>query len=263
VRDRPAPGAHRRINLPAELSPHGGVSGFLHRLVESGDVPDAPRLIAGHSCPAAARPAVPPVARPCPRDNVVAEGREEHRSVSSCVSLTRSRVATPARHTPVAFGRTTERWWPSAPSPRHRAPLRPGRRGRGTAAPHRHRTTPECARAVQALPAPAWQEGCTNAATLFEQITDRGYAGGRQILRAYLRPFRASRPDRRLPVPPSKPPSVRCVVGWIMSDPANLEPANQHRLDAILAAGPEPSVVLSWVRVCRSETTPRKAVAPC
>jgi transposase len=79
-----------------------------------------------------------------------------------------------------------------------------------------------------------WQEGCTNAAKLFEEITDRGYTGGPQILRAYLRPSRASGPDRRLPVPPSKPPSVRPVVGWIMSDPANLEPANHHRLDAIL-----------------------------
>jgi transposase len=29
---------------------------------------------------------------------------------------------------------------------------------------------------------------------------------------------------------------VRRVVGWIMSDPANLEPANRHRLHAILAA---------------------------
>jgi hypothetical protein len=47
VRDR-QPRAHRRINPPAELPPDSGVSGF-HRMVESGDVPDVPRLIGGHS----------------------------------------------------------------------------------------------------------------------------------------------------------------------------------------------------------------------
>jgi hypothetical protein len=45
------------INLPVELSPGSGVSGFLHRMVKSGDVPDVPGLIGGHSC-SDQRPAV-------------------------------------------------------------------------------------------------------------------------------------------------------------------------------------------------------------
>lgn len=36
-----SPGAPE-INMPVELSPDGGVSDFLHRTFESGDVPDAP-----------------------------------------------------------------------------------------------------------------------------------------------------------------------------------------------------------------------------
>lgn len=83
-----------------------------------------------------------------------------------------------------------------------------------------------------------WTEGCTNAARLFAEITDRGYTGRPQILREYLRPFRAYGLDQRLLAPSPKPPSVRQVVGWIMSDPANLDPATQCRLDTVLAASP-------------------------
>jgi transposase len=90
-----------------------------------------------------------------------------------------------------------------------------------------------------------WNEGCTNATRLFAEITARGYRGGPQILREYLRPFRAA---GRLPEPPRRPPSVRRVVGWIMSDPANLEPAQQSQLDAILAAGPPLAALASHVR---------------
>lgn len=79
--------------------------------------------------------------------------------------------------------------------------------------------------------------GCTNAAHLLAEIRDRGDTGGVQILRKYLRTLRIAGPDQETDTPP-KPPSVRRVTGWIMSDPANLEPSTQRRLDAILAASP-------------------------
>jgi transposase len=41
-----------------------------------------------------------------------------------------------------------------------------------------------------------WNAGCTNAARLLDEITDRGYAGGAQILRKYLRTLRTAGPDQ-------------------------------------------------------------------
>ncbi|MGW5648024.1 hypothetical protein ACWEV3_16085 [Saccharopolyspora sp. NPDC003752] len=80
-----------------------------------------------------------------------------------------------------------------------------------------------------------FNDGCTNAAALFAEIKALGYRGGQKIVREYLRPFRAA---GRVPEPSPRPPSVRRVVGWIMSDPENMESEDQGRLDAILAASP-------------------------
>ncbi|MEV0053517.1 ISL3 family transposase [Saccharopolyspora shandongensis] len=90
-----------------------------------------------------------------------------------------------------------------------------------------------------------FNDGCTNAAVLFAEIKARGYRGGQKIVREYLRPFREA---GRVLEPPRKPPSVRRVVGWIMSDPENMETKDQRRLDAILAASPTLSALAGHVR---------------
>ncbi|MEV0705908.1 ISL3 family transposase [Saccharopolyspora sp. NPDC050389] len=90
-----------------------------------------------------------------------------------------------------------------------------------------------------------FNDGATNAAALFAEIKARGYRGGQKILREYLRPFRTA---GRVPEPPPKPPSVRRVVGWIMSDPSNMESQNQRRLDVILAASPQLAALAGHVR---------------
>ncbi|WP_420854088.1 transposase [Saccharopolyspora spinosa] len=90
-----------------------------------------------------------------------------------------------------------------------------------------------------------WGEGCTNAAALFAEVKARGYRGGQKILREYLRPFRAA---GRIPEPLPKPPSVRRVVGWIMSDPSNMDEEGQRQLDAILAASSQLAALAGHVR---------------
>ncbi|WP_410677159.1 transposase [Amycolatopsis sp. cmx-4-68] len=90
-----------------------------------------------------------------------------------------------------------------------------------------------------------WNAGCTNANTLFTEITARGYQGGPTLVRDYLHQFRTV---TRIPQPPRKPPSVRRVAGWIMTKPANLDPADQTRLDAILAASPSLTALAGYVR---------------
>ena len=89
------------------------------------------------------------------------------------------------------------------------------------------------------------ERGHTNAAALFNEITMRGYRGGQNIVHQYLHQFRTA---VRISRPPRKPPSVRRVVGWIMTDPERMTTANQQTLDAILAASPDRDALAGHVR---------------
>ena len=80
---------------------------------------------------------------------------------------------------------------------------------------------------------------------LFDEITAHGYRGRPTLVRHYLHQFRAT---TRIPPPPRKPPSVRRVVSWVMTDPATIDPADQQRLDAILAASPQLNALAGHVR---------------
>jgi transposase len=90
-----------------------------------------------------------------------------------------------------------------------------------------------------------WNEGCTNAAVLFVEITARGYRGGQTLVRHYLRQFRAT---ASIPRPPRTPPSVRRVVRWIMTNPQNMTETDQRQLDAILATSTQLTALAGYVR---------------
>ncbi|WP_084515697.1 transposase, partial [Nocardia acidivorans] len=94
-----------------------------------------------------------------------------------------------------------------------------------------------------------WNEGCTNAARLFEEITARGYRGQPNLVRTYLHPFRTT---AHIPTPTPAPPTVRRVTGWIMTDPTHIDPNDQRSLDAILAASPELDCLAGHVRAFAS-----------
>jgi hypothetical protein len=70
------------------------------------------------------------------------------------------------------------------------------------------------------------------------------YRGG-ETVRSYLRQFRVT---TRVDQPPRRPPSVRRVVSWMMTDPAAIDPGDQQRLDAILTASPPLNALASHVR---------------
>ncbi|MFI9735961.1 ISL3 family transposase [Nocardia sp. NPDC052278] len=90
-----------------------------------------------------------------------------------------------------------------------------------------------------------WNEGCTNATELFREIQPLGYRGSVKILLNYLQPFRATGQARP---PARKPPAVRRVASWIMSDPARLHQEHRQQLDAILDASPELTTLVGHVR---------------
>lgn len=90
-----------------------------------------------------------------------------------------------------------------------------------------------------------WNEGCTNATELFHEIKARGYSGGPKIVMNYLHPFRAT---GHIPRAVRKPPSVRRVVSWLMSDPTSLDPDDQRRLEAILTSSPELACMAGHIR---------------
>ncbi|MCE7003287.1 helix-turn-helix domain-containing protein [Kibdelosporangium philippinense] len=90
-----------------------------------------------------------------------------------------------------------------------------------------------------------WNEGCTNATALFAEITVRGYRGGQTLVRQYLSQFRTT---SCAPQPPRKPPSVRRVVGWIMTDPPTMDGTAQQKLDAVLAASSHLAALANHVR---------------
>jgi transposase len=90
-----------------------------------------------------------------------------------------------------------------------------------------------------------WNEGCTDAAALCHEIRKLGFVGSDQTVRRYLRPFRAT-----ITAPPiaAVPPKARRVARWIMTNPANLDPDNKARLDAVSQRSPAIRAVIGHVR---------------
>ncbi|MFI0712274.1 transposase [Streptomyces inhibens] len=79
-----------------------------------------------------------------------------------------------------------------------------------------------------------WNEGCTNAWKLWEEIIPLGYKGSYGRVSAYLRKKRTSpRPIT------AQPPAPRLVTRWILSHPETLIEIEQLRLKAVLVHCPE------------------------
>ncbi|MFE9068492.1 ISL3 family transposase [Streptomyces violaceusniger] len=90
-----------------------------------------------------------------------------------------------------------------------------------------------------------WQEGCTSAKKLFEEIKAAGFSGGYSVVRDYLQPLRAgAEPADQA----RRPPSVRDVTGWITRHPDSLTQDETLRLKDILARCPELDATAEHVR---------------
>ncbi|MFJ1708494.1 ISL3 family transposase, partial [Kitasatospora sp. NPDC088346] len=99
-----------------------------------------------------------------------------------------------------------------------------------------------------------WQEGCTTAKTLFDEIKAAGYTGGLTVLRDYLRPLRSgAQPQDRS----TRPPSVRDVTSWITRHPDSLSTDETLKLKGILARCPQLDATADHVRTFAEMMTAR------
>jgi hypothetical protein len=80
---------------------------------------------------------------------------------------------------------------------------------------------------------------------LYQEIRQRGFTRSDQTVRRYVRPFRTI--TTALPVPAAAP-KTRHVAQWVMTDPANLDPDDQARLDAISQGSPAIQALIGHVR---------------
>ncbi|MFF6815270.1 ISL3 family transposase [Streptomyces sp. NPDC012403] len=98
-----------------------------------------------------------------------------------------------------------------------------------------------------------WDEGCTNAWKLWEEIVPLGYRGSYGRVSAYLREKRTSlRPVT------AQPPAPRVVTRWILSRPETLTEVEQLRLKAVLANCPELDALTGHVRSFAQMLTERQ-----
>ncbi|WP_371637690.1 ISL3 family transposase [Streptomyces zaomyceticus] len=88
-----------------------------------------------------------------------------------------------------------------------------------------------------------WNQGCTKAWTVWEEIVPLGYQGSYQRVRAYFREKRLSPGPNR-----ARPPSPRVVAGWILRRPETLNEAERLRLKAVLVHCPELDALTGHVR---------------
>ncbi|MGY3204693.1 ISL3 family transposase [Streptomyces sp. TE5632] len=98
-----------------------------------------------------------------------------------------------------------------------------------------------------------WNEGCTNAWKLWEEIVPLGYTGSYQRVRAYLHKKRTSpRPVT------ARPPSPRTVAGWILRRPETLTETEQLQLKTVRARCPELDALTRHVRSFATMLTERQ-----
>ncbi|MFE6063640.1 ISL3 family transposase [Streptomyces sp. NPDC056431] len=98
-----------------------------------------------------------------------------------------------------------------------------------------------------------WNEGCTNAWKLGEEIVPLGYKGSYQRVRAYLRQKRTS------PGPgTARPPSPRIVAGWVLRRPESLSETEPLCLKHVRANCPEIDALTRHVRSFATMLTERQ-----
>lgn len=89
-----------------------------------------------------------------------------------------------------------------------------------------------------------WQEGCTHAWNLWEEIREQGYPDGYGNVPRYVSSVLRGKPQ---PLGP-RPPSAHAVTRWILTHPDALPEGDRLRLKAVPANRPELDALARHVR---------------
>jgi transposase len=95
-------------------------------------------------------------------------------------------------------------------------------------------------------------QGRSSISRLHKEIAARGYAGSYSTTYGYAGLLKLAAPAR-----PAAPPAPRQAAAWIMTRPANLDPADAAALAAILARCPELAALHAHVRAFHDITAAR------
>ncbi|MFF4776531.1 ISL3 family transposase [Microtetraspora fusca] len=90
-----------------------------------------------------------------------------------------------------------------------------------------------------------WEQGCTNAEQLYQEIKAMGYRGKGNAVREYLRPWRS---QTTIALPPPSPPTVRQATGWFLRHPDSLDTDELQHLHALTTACPALAALREHVR---------------
>lgn len=98
-----------------------------------------------------------------------------------------------------------------------------------------------------------WDQGCTNAAQLYQELRSQGYRGAATTVRQYIQPWRTAPTAAPSTTPPTspvrhRPPTVRQATGWFLRHPAHLDNDDRHLLDTLCAACPQLRALRTHVR---------------
>jgi transposase len=103
-----------------------------------------------------------------------------------------------------------------------------------------------------------WNEGCHTAAQLYREIQPQAYAGKLTTVRDFIQRLRQasalppgvrSQPGPRLDGDPTqRPPSLRCLTGWMVKHPAKRLPEDERRLAQRVADPPQLTITLDLAR---------------
>lgn len=104
-----------------------------------------------------------------------------------------------------------------------------------------------------------WNEGCTDAARLHEEIVELGYSGSKRTVRRHIQEIRAS--GKPAPAKP-KGLTVRTATRLITSPPDNLEESSTLKLEKLLSRCPELDAVAACVRSFAAMMTERRGSDP-
>jgi transposase len=77
-----------------------------------------------------------------------------------------------------------------------------------------------------------WEEGCTNAVRLHEEVRARGYRGAVRTVRALVQDWRITSPPRATTI--KTPPKTRDVTAWIMRPAAKVSDEQKAELQQVL-----------------------------